>query len=184
MPQLRIVKKTTETVTPTTEGSTVVTDRVKSDWNDFLGYLDKKGVRGKPELDKGNLGNQYFQQYLKENPNTSLSIEVIPEIRKQYIAERDRGVADIKSGKAKLMDKSGPDVDVTPFMRHIVLNEQSKDPNYVGQHLTQTPFRGTALLSRDTGKVIGQTQFNNPNVGILQSMQNLKNQAQLTSLNK
>lgn len=184
MPQLRITKKTTETVTPNEDGGLVVTDKVKSDWNDFLGYLDKKGVRGKPELDKGNLGNQYFQQYLKENPKTSLSVEIIPEIRKQYIAERDRGIADIKAGRGELMGKSGPDVDVSPFMRHIVLNEQSQDPNYVGQHLTQTPFRGTALVSRDTGKIVAQNQFNNPNVGILQSMQNLKNQAQLKSLNK
>lgn len=184
MPQLRIIKKTTETVTPSGDGSPMVTDRVKSDWNDFLGYLDKKGVRGKPDLDKGNLGNQYFQQYLKENPKTSLSVEIIPEIRKQYILERNKGIEDIKAGRGELMGKSGKDVDFTPFMKHIVLNELSQDPNYVGQHLTQTPFKGTALVNRDTGKVVAQSQFNNPNVGILQSMQNLKNQAQLTSLNK
>ena len=40
-----------------------VSDDVKSDWNNFLTWLDKKGLKGKPELDKDNKGNELFKQY-------------------------------------------------------------------------------------------------------------------------
>lgn len=119
-----------------------VSDDVKSDWNNFLTWLDKKGLKGKPELDKDNKGNELFKQYLKENPNTSLTEKIIPSIRKAYLDLRDDRIKEIKAGKANF---SGNPED---FMKHIVLNEQTKDPNYVGQHLTQTMFPGAKLYSK------------------------------------
>ena len=119
-----------------------ISDNVKSDWNNYLTWLDKKGMRGKPELDKGGLGNNLFKEYLKENPNTSLSEKIIPSIRKAYLDLRNDRLKEIQSGKGTYAG--------TPesFMKHIVLNEQSKDPNYVGQHLTQTMFPGAKLTTQ------------------------------------
>lgn len=115
-------------------------ERNKRDWNDFLLWLDKKGVKGDAKLDKGNLGNKYFDEYLSTHKDTSLTKEIIPSIRKSYTGLRDYNIQQILAGKSTYLGKSGKDADVDNFMKHIVLNEQSSDPNYVGQHLTRTYF--------------------------------------------
>jgi hypothetical protein len=133
-------EETKEPVTDDEKGETV-SDAIKQDWNAYLSWLDKKGMRGKPELDKGGVGNNLFKQYLKENPNTSLSEKIIPSIRKAYVDLRNDRLKEIESGKGNY--EGSPE----SFMKHIVLNEQSGDPNYVGQHLTQTMFPGAKLTS-------------------------------------
>lgn len=64
---------------------------VRKDWNDFLDYLDKKGVGGKTDLDKRDqsLGLNYLSQYRKENPKTSITPEIIPQIQyDQYLLRK------------------------------------------------------------------------------------------------
>lgn len=130
-----------------------IPEKMMQDWNDFLAYLDKKGVRGKPELDKNDLGNKYFREYLKENPNTSLSEEAIPKIRKAYLNLRDENLENIKTGK--ITYKGAPDT----FMNNIVLNEKSANPNYVGQRLTQTLFPGYKIKDKESGEVLRAEQI-------------------------
>jgi hypothetical protein len=131
-----------------TEGTPDV-GKIKKDWNRFLTWMESKNVRGKQELDKNNLGNIYFKQYIKENPGTSLSEEVIPIIRQEYVKDREKKAQDILSGKGSFKiegvgevsgEKAKPYMD--RFMPGILKNEASKNPNYVGQFLTQTPFVG------------------------------------------
>lgn len=129
------------------ENSETVSDAIKQDWNSYLTWLDKKGMRGKKELDTGDLGNKLFRQYLKENPNTSLSEKVIPSIRQAYVDLRNDRLKELQSGSATTNT-----VNPENFMNHILLNEKSNDPNYVGQHLTQTMFPGAKLTS-PTGEV-------------------------------
>jgi hypothetical protein len=129
--------------------------KIKEDWNKYLEYLEEKGVKGSPELDKGGLGNKYFQEYIKANPETSLSPAVIPKIREAYTELRNVTMEQIKSGKGGFKDskgkiQSGPNTDFTDYMKSIVENEKTKDPNYVGQKLTQTKF--PAMLD-ESGKV-------------------------------
>jgi hypothetical protein len=143
--KVEVTEEETETA-PGDEEKETVSDAVKQDWNAYLTWLDKKGMRGKPELDKGGLGNNLFKQYLKENPSTSLTEKIIPSIRKAYIDLRNDRLKEIQSGKGNY------EGDPETFMKHIVLNEQSGDPNYVGQHLTQTMFPGAKLTS-PTGEV-------------------------------
>jgi hypothetical protein len=131
-----------------TEGTPDV-GKVKKDWNNFLTWMESKNVRGKQDLDKNDLGNIYFRQYIKENPGTSLSEEVIPIIRQEYVKDREKKAQDILSGKGSFKiegvgevsgEKAKPYMD--RFMPGILKNEASKNPNYVGQFLTQTPFVG------------------------------------------
>lgn len=55
----------------------------RRDWNDFLDYLQKEGVAGSKELDQAdkNIGKSYIEKYRKENPNTSVSEDLIPSIQ-------------------------------------------------------------------------------------------------------
>jgi len=122
------------------ETPSMATDKNKKDWNDFLIWLDEKKVRGKKDLDTNDLGNKYFDEYISTHKDTSLSKDVIPAIRNAYIDLRNTGVQQIKEGKATFLGKKGDEADTNSFMKHIIMNEQTSNPNYVGQHLTQTFF--------------------------------------------
>lgn len=152
--QVKKVQITAEENEPVKDNETEepIPVQLKEDWNAYLNWLDKKGMKGKPELDKGGLGNKLFEQYLKENPNTTLSVEQIPNIRKAYLQMREQGLKDYKEGKMSFSSGTTPE----NYMKHIVLNEQTENPNYVGQHLTQTPFPGQKFSIKDkkTGQVI------------------------------
>jgi hypothetical protein len=140
-------------------------NKVKQDWNAYLDYLEEKGVKGLPALDKDNLGNKYFKEYLRKNPNTSLNENIIPKIREAYKTLRDSQIADMQAGKATYQGKSGKDVDYSGFMKHIVDNELTENPNYIGQHLTQTKFPGGAIVEKNTGKVLEKTNILTPGWG-------------------
>lgn len=142
----KVVMAEEEETTPDNETKETASEQLKEDWNGFLNWLDKKGMKGKPELDKGDLGNQLFRQYIKETPGTSLSEKSIPAIRKAYTELRNDRLKEIQEGKGNY--EGSPE----SFMKHIVLNEQTENPNYVGQHLTQTMFPGAKLTS-PTGEI-------------------------------
>lgn len=50
--------------------------QLKSDWNDYVDWVGKKGLKYSRALDKGegdqNEGNKLLAQYIKENPKTTL----------------------------------------------------------------------------------------------------------------
>lgn len=138
-------------------------NKIKTDWNDFLSWMEQKGVKGKPELDKGDLGNKYFKDYIKSHPETSLSEKAIPIIRQEYVKLRDDNAARILAGKGEF---TLPDVGVLTgeaakkymdrFMGNILKNEQSANPNYVGQYLTQTPFPPSTFKVYENDKLISE----------------------------
>lgn len=147
------------------EKTTPDVNKIKSDWNKFLSWMQSKGVQGKSDLDKGELGNKYFKEYIKANPQTSLNESVIPIIRQEYTKLRDEKIADILAGKAGFNiegigqvtgEKARPYLD--RFMSHILSNEKSTNPNYVGQHLTQTLFPGAVSNEYENGKLVKTTK--------------------------
>lgn len=79
--------------------------KLKSDWNQFVGWLSKKGVAGTPELNEGegenNLGIKYVRQYQKENPNTLISPETIKAVQGHFQNYREYAINKIKTKKAE-----------------------------------------------------------------------------------
>jgi hypothetical protein len=151
--KVKVTTKETEKKEPEKkeeENEPVIDEKIKGEWNNYLNWLEKKGKRGKEELDKGDVGNVLFRQYIKENPSTSLSEKIIPGIRKEYMALRDSAMKDIKEGRISY--KGAPET----FMSHILKNEKSTNPNYVGQHLTQTFFPGAKIEKIENGKKVGE----------------------------
>jgi hypothetical protein len=135
---------------PTTYG------RLKKDWNDFYAWmktqqLDGKPAAGNPLLDttrkgaKETIGQELFHRYIKENPQTTLSDEMMPLIRQGLLQTRDFSIRSMKEGRmggyAGMDDviKRGDDPQEY-FMRALLLNEQSPNPNLVGQNLSQYMF--------------------------------------------
>lgn len=160
-------------------------NRIKYDWNKFLKWMESKGVKGKPELDKGDLGNKYFKQYIKENPQTSLNESVIPLIRKEYVKLRDEGISEILGGKTvfNLPDVGEVKGDAAKpylhrYMGHILTNEKSDKPNYVGQHLTQTLFPGAELEEYENDMLVKKTKTDIGNLEDISNVYKNKNQQQ------
>ena len=63
----------------------------RTDWNNFLNYLDSKGVGGNKVLDARDktLGLQYLDEYKKLNPKSTLSAETIPIVQyEQYMLRK------------------------------------------------------------------------------------------------
>lgn len=78
--------------------------KLKSDWNQYVTWLSKKGVAGKAELNEGegenNLGIKYVRQYQKENPATLISPETIKEVQSHFQNYREYAINKIKTKKA------------------------------------------------------------------------------------
>lgn len=55
----------------------------RKDWNDFLDYMEKSGIGGKPELDRRDqfLGLQYLDRYRQMNPKTTVTKDIIPFVQ-------------------------------------------------------------------------------------------------------
>lgn len=88
---LRIPKNEdpTKPIPPT--GYKPLTPQQRKDWNEFLDYLEKEGVGGKPELDKRDqsLGLKYLDQYRKLKPQSSVSKDIIPMVQyEQYLLRK------------------------------------------------------------------------------------------------
>jgi len=142
-----------EETEPTDDPAKPLNFKEMLEWNKYLDYLDEKKVRGTPELDKNDLGNKYFREYIKSNPQTPLAAEdFIPRLRTSYLQLRDYNLGRIRTGKATTT------VPEERFMPHIVLNEKSQQPNYVGKNLTQTRFPGTKWINEENGKTSTTTQ--------------------------
>ncbi len=63
----------------------------RKDWNDFLDYMEKAGVGGKPELDRRDqsLGLQYLDKYRQMNPKTTVTKDIIPAVQyEQYLLRK------------------------------------------------------------------------------------------------
>jgi len=79
-----------------------VTDKNRKDWNNYYAYLKKNNLSGNADLDKGeganNEGIKTLQKYIKDNPKTSLTVDLIPAIQQDFSNYRQFALQDIKSG--------------------------------------------------------------------------------------
>lgn len=127
-----------------------INDQIRRDWNEYLKWLDGKGMKGKPELDKNNLGYKLFDEYVSTH-NTSLSREVLPIIVKTMEDYREYVLDQHRKGLVKIEGITTED----QFMRRVMLNKQSKDPIAPGDDLTFTSFPEEFLIHIYNGKVSG-----------------------------
>ena len=71
------------------------------EWNSFLDFAKQKGVAGSPELDvrNKNLGQQTLNEYLQQNPNSTLTYDSIPKIQQELQTYRQQVLGDVKANK-------------------------------------------------------------------------------------
>lgn len=137
-----------------------VDNRTRQDWNDYLSYLDKKGIRGNPSLDKGGLGYNLFDSYVKDNPQTSLNRSLLPSIRKDMLNYRQWALDEQRKPMLQRAVTLGDGVNNNNFMRHVIDNEKTADPNYTGSQFTSTPFPLSYMNTFMNNKLINsETKF-------------------------
>ena len=74
------------------------------DWNNYTSWLEKKGLKGSPALDKSDLGGKMIDLYRKENPDTTVSREIVPAIQQGFSKYRDNAINDLRTHKAQMND--------------------------------------------------------------------------------
>ena len=134
---------------------------IRSEWNKFHKWAsgrkiystDEKGnkimdennnpkledIIGNEKLNKGDLGNKVFLQYIKEHPEAKIKLEDMPSVRKEMMNVREELFNSIRSGKSLIPDKTGKLVTgkeaepvLSTLYNRLSENEKSKNPNYIG----------------------------------------------------
>lgn len=120
--------------------------KLREDWNAYVKWLDKKGMKGKPELDKKELGFKMVEQYRKENPNTLVSKETIIPIQEEFKKYRQWSLDQIKQGKSEF----APGVTSENYMRALSIAD-----GIPGQRTTSFSFPDSYLTTFDNGINLG-----------------------------
>jgi len=144
-----------------------VNNKMRSDWNGFIDYLEKKGMKGKPDLDKGGLGYKMFDDYVKQTPGVSLSRESLPIIRKDLLNYRQWVLNEQQKPESQKVARLADNVTPQNFMSNVLANEKTADPNYPGTNLTSTRFPSQYLESYNQKLGLIPTNVLPPNTTIL-----------------
>jgi hypothetical protein len=79
-----------------------VDNTLRQAWNQYVDWLDKKGLKGHPSLDHDNLSFKMLDEYKKENPDTPLTKDMIIPIQQEFSKYRDYALKQVDAGKAAL----------------------------------------------------------------------------------
>lgn len=119
-----------------------ITNQNRNDWNLFVDWLEKKGVKGKAELDSNELGNKYLAQYIKETPTTSLTVDLIKPIQNDFQDYRTFAINEVKNKRGNF----GVGVDESNFMKNL-----SNIDGLIGQYTSQVKFPLEYMKFRNKG---------------------------------
>ena len=111
-----------------------VNDRLRSEWNDFIDFLDARKLKGDPRLDTGDFGNKLLDEYVATYKPKELSRARMKDIWSEVQNYRSNALAEIKSGKAQAQ------VPEERFMSWVVENAKTKNPEYVGRYFSTFKF--------------------------------------------
>jgi len=126
-----------------------VDNTIRLEWNKYLDWLEKKGMRGKADLDKNDLGGKMIDAYRKENPNTPITREMVIPIQKDFGKYRDWSLEEVKAGRSALAE------GVTPenYMRALSIVD-----GIPGQRTTSFKFPNSYLQTLDANKKLLSTE--------------------------
>lgn len=119
---------------------------LRSEWNNYVTWLEGQGMKGKPALDSNQLGFKYLEDYRKLNPNSPLTKESIPEIQGYLQDYRNWVIEGHKSGKRPVSFAETPLPDYSNFMPNL-----SKVDGYPGQYTTSVRFPSEYLNTTRQG---------------------------------
>jgi hypothetical protein len=97
-----------------------LTPQQRAQWNMFIDYLDKQGVKGSPLLDQRdkNLGQYYFQKFASTNPGLQITYNDVPRVQQELQDYRNNLVGQWKAGKVQGVDIKTED-DIMPGLSNV-----------------------------------------------------------------
>lgn len=131
---------------PTGDPNEAVSDKLRRDWNEYISFLDKKGYKGHPALDKNDLGGKMIDLYRKENPNTSISREKIKDVQSEFAKYREYQLNEIKNGRGAFAKGTNEN----NFLKNLSIID-----GIAGQRTTSFSFPNEYLISFVDGKKVG-----------------------------
>lgn len=145
-----------------------VNPAVMQQWNQYVDWLESKGMKGSPELDKGDTGFKMMEQYRKENPSFKLTKDDVGVIQQKLQEYRDFSLGNIKENKTKI-NYGGKEVfykDLNPQQQKDVdenymgkIKKTSID-KFPGQFTTSTKFSSEFMSKVNSREVAGRVGFN------------------------
>lgn len=110
------------------------------DWNDFVAYLKQKGLSGHKDMDHPDFSEKQLKEYIKQNPDTSLSPQIVPLVQRelknvrQFLIDQDK--QRVKEGKkSAFVGDTGKDYEnVMPVAL------KTRDDGIIGQYTSQFVF--------------------------------------------
>lgn len=95
------------------------TPEERKKWNQFLDYLDKKGIAGSKDLDARDqsLGKKFLDEYNKTNPDAAVSENFIPKAQyESYLIRKKRQFPGMSDDQAKYaFDRLAPQFKNRPI---------------------------------------------------------------------
>lgn len=84
-----------DSVTRTLEQVHPLTPQQMHDWNDFVSFIESKGMKGSKELDNHdkNLGEQLLNEYKKVNPKSTLDYGLVLDIQVEFQRLKEKAIA-------------------------------------------------------------------------------------------
>ncbi len=127
-----------------------ITNKHREDWNNYVLWLEKIGMKGDPRLDEGGLGNQLLQSYIKDvNPKSSLSVDIVAPIQKDLSQYREWSLSEVKAGRRAL----GEGVTEDNFLKDLSIVD-----GYAGHKTTSYMFPRIYMEVAEKGKKKVQDQ--------------------------
>lgn len=117
----------------------------RNQWNQFIDYLDKQGVKGSPLLDQRdkNLGQYYFQKFAATNPGITINYNDVPRVQQELQDYRNNLINQWKAGKIQGDDIKTAD-DIMPGL--------SATDGWLGSKTSSYKYPVASVVRTENGK--------------------------------
>lgn len=135
--------------------SLTVNSQILKEWNNFLDFVNKKGMKGSKDLDLKDkkLGQSLFTEYKKTNPNSPLSYEYVAPVQKAISQYRSTMIEKFKTGKASL----SKGLDVGPNYENF-MQDLSKVDGWFGSKTSSWKFPQAYIETYNSDKQLENIQ--------------------------
>src|SRR6185312_6865089 len=127
------------------KSSPKIDNNVRAAWNDYISWLDKKGLKGSPALDHNDLGGKMIDEYRKEHPDTPITREMVVPIQKEFSNYRNWAINQIESGKGAY----APGTNKDNFLKSLSVVD-----GIPGQMTTSYSFPKSYMNTFENGKLV------------------------------
>lgn len=124
----------------------------RNQWNQFIDYLDKQGVKGSPLLDQRdkNLGQYYFQKFASTNPGITITYKDVPRVQQELQDYRNGIIGQWKTGKVQIPDVKAED-EIMPGLSQADGWLGSKTSSYKYPTASVTTVKNGVTSKKDYG---------------------------------